>query len=175
MRPLKTWEMWQSFRPCSIPWYCWSYLGEIKIDENSSFQAKDISSGHSLSSQNQTVFILRVYLHSSLSLAVTVSTVCWMSSFSSTSASYRFLSKYGGLSFLSAIPIRMNFETANKQIISHTIIFSKIGRRGPFISNNIRNIKVVKETCLTKKVPLVRLLNLRSRGSLPKNICLIQY
>ena len=44
-------------------------------------------------------------LHSSLSLAVTVKTVCWISSFSSTSASYRCLSKYGGLSFLSAIPI----------------------------------------------------------------------
>lgn len=50
-------------------------------------------------------------LHSSWSLAVTVRTVCWMSSFSSTSASYRALSKYGGLSFLSAIPIRMNFVT----------------------------------------------------------------
>lgn len=51
------------------------------------------------------------YLHSSWSLAVTVSTVCWMSSFSSTSASYRALSKYGGLSFLSAMPIRMNLVT----------------------------------------------------------------
>ena len=55
------------------------------------------------------------YLHSSLSFAVTVRTVCWMSSFSSTSASYRFLSKYGGLSFLSAIPIRMNFDTKEKK------------------------------------------------------------
>ena len=57
---------------------------------------------------------LNLYLHSSLSLAVTVRTVCWMSSFSSTSASYRLLSKYGGLSFLSAIPIRMNLETRKK-------------------------------------------------------------
>ena len=59
------------------------------------------------------------YLHSSLSLAVTVRTVCWMSSFSSTSASYRFLSKYGGLSFLSAIPIRMNFDTEGKMTVSY--------------------------------------------------------
>lgn len=52
-----------------------------------------------------------MYLHSSWSFAVTVRTVCWISSFSSTSASYKALSKYGGLSFLSAMPIRMNFVT----------------------------------------------------------------
>lgn len=56
-----------------------------------------------------------IYLHSSWSLAVTVSTVCWISSFSSTSASYNALSKYGGLSFLSAIPIRMNFVTVREK------------------------------------------------------------
>ena len=53
----------------------------------------------------------KMFVHSSLSLAVTVRTVCWMSSFSSTSASYKPLSKYGGLSFLSAMAIRMNLVT----------------------------------------------------------------
>lgn len=57
-----------------------------------------------------------LYLHSSWSFAVTVNTVCWISSFSSTSASYNALSKYGGLSFLSAIPIRMNFVTIYKRM-----------------------------------------------------------
>lgn len=62
--------------------------------------------------QSRFFEISRLYSHSSWSLAVTVSTVCWMSSFSSTSASYNALSKNGGLSFLSAIPIRMNLVTA---------------------------------------------------------------
>ena len=100
------------------------------------------------------------YLHSSLSLAVTVRTVCWMSSFSSTSASYRFLSKYGGLSFLSAIPIRMNFDTEGKMTVSYfhllkylifiknCSLFINISKRGgegcPSVSQNFWDQRAVK-------------------------------
>lgn len=53
-----------------------------------------------------------MHSHSSLSLAVTVMTVCCTSSSSFTSASYRAWPKYGGLSFLSPIPMRMYLVTA---------------------------------------------------------------
>lgn len=80
------------------------------------------------------VYDKAMYSHSSWSLAVTVSTVCWMSSFSSTSASYSSLSKYGGLSFLSAMPIRMNFVTEKKKQLYYK------GQSYKYCDNNIEKI-----------------------------------